>query len=670
MSLENMDLDELCVNTIRTLSIDMVSRANSGHPGAPLGCAAIVYALFTRMMKHNGADPDWPDRDRFVLSAGHASALLYSVLHLTGYDLSMEELKNFRQLGSMTPGHPESGHTPGVEVTTGPLGQGFGNAVGMAIAERYLAARFNRPGHEIVDHHTYVLAGDGDLMEGLSHEAASLAGYLGLGKLVVLYDDNKISLDGPTDQWFTDDTAKRFDAYGWHVVHVHDAVENVDAVCNAVEEAKAVRDRPSLIVCRTHIGYASPLQDSHEAHGKPLDPEQLRATKKALGWPEDAEFLLPERAAKRFAEVAARGAQAQAEWDAAFEAYAADHPEPAAEWRAAWAGRLPEGWDADLPTWRPEDGPVATRSAAGAALDAIRKNCWALIGGDADLGSSTKTLPEDGLSMETGDFTRQNIRFGVRELGMAAACSGIVRHGALRAYGATFAVFSDYARPALRLAGLMKAGTIYQFTHDSVGLGEDGPTHQPVEHAASLRVIPNWTVIRPADANEAAEAWRAAMLNSDGPTAILCSRQNLPVIERPESASAAMLHKGAYVLADCNGEPDLILMASGSEVAPTLEAARALAEDGIAVRVVSFPSWELFEAQPEDYRHSVLPPSVKKRLAVEAGSSFGWHKYTGEAGDIIAIDRFGASGPGGEVLALFGFSPENIAQRARDLLGK
>ncbi len=670
MSLNEMDLDTLCINTIRTLSIDMVHRADSGHPGAPLGCAALAYTLFTRHLKHAPPDHRWPDRDRFILSAGHASALLYSLLHLSGYELPMEELKDFRQFGSMTPGHPEADCAPGVEVATGPLGQGIGDSVGMALAERYLAARFNRPGHRIVDHYTYVLASDGDMMEGISHEAASLAGHLKLGKLIVIYDDNRISLEGPTAEWFTDDTAARFEACGWHTCRVDEATTEIEAFSRAVEQAQAVADRPSLIVCHTHIGYASPVQDTHKAHGAPLDAGQMAQTKRALNWPEDEMFLVPERVRERFAEVAARGRQARKAWEDAFGRYAEQFPELADEWRRAWDGELAAGWDADLPAWTPDDGPVATRSAAGDTLEALRKNCPLLIGGCADLGSSTRTLPSDGLSMEPGQYGRQNIRFGVREHVMAAACNGIARHGALRAYGSTFGVFSDYCRPALRLAGIMEVPTVYQFTHDSIGVGEDGPTHQPVEHLLAIRAIPHWTVIRPADANEAREAWRAALINGHGPTAIFCSRQKLPVLDRDALAPAEGLHKGAYVLSDPeDGEPEIIMMASGSEVAPVLEAAKQLTGEGRRVRVVSFPSWEIFERQDQDYRRCVLPPSVRKRLAVEAGSPIGWERYVGQEGAVIGLRRFGASGPGQEVLDNLGFSVEAILQRAKEVLG-
>ncbi len=669
MSLEEMDFEELCINTIRTLSIDMVHAANSGHPGAPLGCAAIGYTLWTRFLRFNPDDPTWPDRDRFALSAGHASALLYSLLHLSGYDLPMEELKNFRQLGSMTPGHPEGDCAPGVEVTTGPLGQGIGNSVGMAIAERYLANQFNRPGHEIVDHYTYVLASDGDMMEGISHEAGSLAGHLGLGRLIVLYDDNDISLEGPTGEWFTDDTAARFGSYGWHVCRVEDATNDVEAIAAAIEEAQAETDRPSLIVCKTHIGYASPVQDTHAAHGAPLDADQMRETKRNLGWPEDKHFLVPERAREHFAQAAEKGKEAHREWQAAFERYADEYPVRADRWRTAWARELPDGWDEGLPLHAPDEGPMATRNAGGDALEALRNNCSFLIGGCADLGSSTKTLPDDGRSMDTGDFSAQNIRFGVREHLMAAACSGIDRHGGLRAYGSTFTVFADYARPSLRLAGLMECPAVYQFTHDSIGVGEDGPTHEPIEHLASLRCIPNWTVIRPADANEATEAWRSALINTDGPTAIVCSRQKLPILDREQYPAAQNLHKGAYVLTDPDdGDPQVILMASGSEVHPMLEAAGVLTEKGVRVRTVSFPSWELFERQSADYRRSILPPEVGTRLAIEAGSPMGWERYVGGNGDVIGLRRYGESGLGQEVMEALGFTPQNIVDRALALI--
>ncbi len=670
MSLDDMDLDTLCVNTIRALSIDQVHKANSGHPGAPLGCAGLAYALWSRHLDFNPADPNWPDRDRFVLSAGHASALLYSLLHLFGYDLPIEEVINFRQIGSRTPGHPEADFAPGVEVTTGPLGQGLGNSVGFAIAERYLAAHYNRPGHEIVDHYTYVLASDGDLMEGISHEAASLAGHMKLGKLIVLYDDNDISLEGPTADWFTDDTAARFEACGWHTCRVEDATNDLDAVCRALGEAESVTDKPSLICCRTHIGYGSPLQDSSEAHGKPLNAEQMVETKRALGWPEDEMFLVPERALGQFRQAGKNGAAKQKEWEERFAAYADEHPELAAEWRTAWAGNLPDGWDGDLPTWSPDDGPLATRVAAGATLEAIRQSCPNLIGGAADLASSTNTLPKDKRSMTPDDYGIQNIRFGVREHVMAAACNGIERHGGLRAYASTFTIFSDYCRPSMRLGAMMKVGTVYQYTHDSVGLGEDGPTHQPIEHLAAMRAVPNLTVIRPADANEAREAWKAAMINGHSPTAIVCSRQKLPIVDRTKCPPAEGLHKGAYVLKDCDGTPDLIIMASGSEVSRCMQAADRLGEQDVKVRLVSFPSWELFEAQPDDYKASVLPSSVTRRLAVEAGVPMGWARYVGTEGTVIGLDRFGESGPGDAVLDKLGFSVDHIVQEGLTLLGQ
>ena len=668
MSLEDMDLDTLCVNTLRTLSIDAVNRADSGHPGAPLGAAPMAYALWTRFMKHNPENPEWPNRDRFLLSAGHASALLYSLLHATGYDLSIDDLKQFRQWESPTPGHPEVGCAPGVEVTTGPLGQGLGNSVGMAIAERYLATHFNREGFDLIDHYTYALCSDGDLMEGISHEACGLAGHLKLGKLIVLYDDNDISMEGPTSGWFTDDTRKRFESYNWHVLEVADG-NDVEAISEAIEEARNVTDKPSLLKIKTHIGYASPLQDSDKAHGKPLDDEQLKETKRKLGWPEDKKFFVPERAREHFQETADRGKEQEAEWQELFLSYQGRYPEKAREWIQAWRGDKPDGWDADLPVWEPEDGPMATRNAGGEALEAIRQNWPMVFGGDADIASSTKTLPGETTSVTPDDFSGQNVRCGVREHAMAAMCSGMARHGALRATGTTFMVFSDYARPSLRLAAMMRAPVTYQFTHDSIGVGEDGPTHQPIEQMAAFRSTPNWTLIRPADANEAAQAWRAAMENDDGPTCIICSRQKLPVFDRNECASAEGVQQGAYVLLDApDGDPDVILMATGSEVWKAVEAREKLAEDGVQARVVSFASWELFEKQPESYRNEVLPPDVKKRLAIETGVPTGWHRWVGDEGDTICIETFGASAPGETVMEKYGFSVENIVKKAKGLL--
>jgi len=668
MTLDDMDLDTLCVNTIRMLAIDAVTNVNSGHPGAPLGAAAMTYALWTRFLKHNPLNPCWPNRDRFLLSAGHASTLLYAMLHLAGYDLSMEELKNFRQGESKTPGHPELGCAPGVEVTTGPLGQGLGNAVGMAIAERYVAAYFNRDGYGIMDHHVYALCSDGDMMEGISHEACSLAGHLKLGKLIVLYDDNRVCLDGPTSDSFSDDTEARFRAYGWQPIRVEDG-NDVDAISGAIEAARAETTRPSLIMCRTHIGYGSPLQDSHEAHGKALSDEQLRETKRNLGWPEEKMFYVPERAAKHFERAVEEGKRREVEWRQLFDAYAEEHPDLARRWRQAWKRERPEGWDAELPLWKPDDGPVATRDAAGKALDAIRRNLPMLLGGDADIGSSTKTLPSEGGSITADDFSARNIRFGVREHAMAAICVGLARHGAILPFGSTFLVFADYARPSLRLAALMNLPVIFQFTHDSIGVGEDGPTHQPIEQLAALRVIPNWVVIRPADANEAAEAWRFAVENTHGPTAIVCSRQKLPVLDRSRCASAAELRRGAYVLLDAeDGKPDVILMASGSEVWKALEARQKLSQKGVKARVVSFPSWELFLRQPEEYRRQVLPPEVRKRLAVEAASPMGWHRWVGDEGDVLGIESFGASAPGKVNMERYGFTPENVAEKALALL--
>jgi transketolase len=668
MSLDEMDIDELCVNTIRTLSADMTTKAGSGHPGAPLGAAAMTYALWQNHLKHNPLNPCWPNRDRFMLSAGHASALLYSMLYLTGYDLDIEDLKQFRQFGSKTPGHPEIGHPPGVEITTGPLGQGLANAVGMAMAERYLAEYFNRDGLEIMDHYSYALCSDGDFMEGISHEACSLAGHLGLGRLIVLYDDNEISLDGPTSDSFSDDTMARMEAYGWQVIEIADG-NDVGAVCEAIGTAKETSGRPTLIKCRTHIGYGSPLQDTNAAHGKPLDEDLLRETKKNLGWPEDEMFLVPERARKHMQKAVQNGKEAESKWHELFDRYEKEYPGLAAEWKQAWSREKPGNWNANIPSWKPEDGPISTRDAAGKTLDAIRKNYPMLIGGDADIGSSTRTVPSEGGDITRESFKARNIRFGVREHVMASACNGMVAHGALRAFCATFLVFADYARPGLRMAAMQRLPVIYQFTHDSIGVGEDGPTHQPVEQIASLRCMPNMTVIRPADANEAAVAWQVAIEKLYGPTAIMCTRQKLPVMDRTKCASAEGLRKGAYVLIDSDGEtPDILLLASGSEVEKAVKARETLAGKGVDARVISFPSWELFEAQPEEYRNEILPPEVTARLAIEAGSPQGWHRWVGSDGEVIGMTTFGASGPFEEVMEHFGFTAENIVQKALSLL--
>jgi transketolase len=662
-------LDELCINTIRTLAMDAVEAANSGHPGAPMGLAPAAYVLWTRVRRHNPQNPGWPDRDRFVLSNGHASALLYSLLHLTGYDLPLDEIKRFRQWGSQTPGHPEYRHTPGVETTTGPLGQGISNAVGMAIAERHLAARFNRGRQRIVDHFTYVFCSDGDLMEGVASEAASLAGHLGLGRLICLYDDNRVTIDGPTELAFTENVAQRFRAYGWQVLRVRDG-NGLKAIQQAYAEAQAETERPSLIVCRTHIAYGSPnKQDSHEAHGAPLGAEEVRLTKQRLGWPPDAVFSIPDEALRHFRVCVAKGAMAEAAWQKKFEAWAQRFPELAGEWRQAMDGSLPPGWDADLPAFA--DGkPVATRVAFGQALNAVAPKLPTLMGGSADLSPSNNTVIKGAHDFQKGAYDGRYLRFGVREHAMGAILSGLALHGGVRPYGGTFLIFSDYMRASIRLAALMRLPLIYVFTHDSIALGEDGPTHQPVEHLAALRAIPGLTMIRPADATETAAAWRAALQSVDGPVALALSRQNLPVIDRTRFPPADLLSRGAYVLSDAAGPPEVILIATGSEVQLALKAQALLAERGVAGRVVSMPSWELFEKMPLDYRDSVLPPAVRARVAVEAGVAMGWERWVGDSGVVVGQAGFGASAPGGIVMEKFGFTAERVVEAALKVLGR
>jgi transketolase len=659
------DLDQLCVNTIRTLAIDSVQKANSGHPGMPLGMADAAYVLWTQFLKHNPADPAWPDRDRFVLSAGHGSMLLYGLLHLTGYDLPMEQLQQFRQWGSHTPGHPEYGDTPGVETTTGPLGQGFANGVGMALAERMLAAHFNRSGFELVDHFTYGIVSDGDLMEGISHEAASLAGHLGLGKLIYLYDDNHITIEGNTALAFSEDIQQRFEAYGWGVSAVdgHDRA----SVDRAIREARSETRRPSLIICRTHIGYGSPnKQDTAKAHGEPLGPDEVRLTKEALGWPPEAQFLIPDEVSAHFRTALDRGADAQGKWTALFERYEEAHPDLAAEWRRRVAGELPEGWESALPQFAAKDGPLATRVAGGKVMTAIAPALPELVGGSADLHPSTKTYLEAYPAVEKGAYGGRNLHFGVREHAMGGILNGMALHGSLRPYGSTFLVFSDYMRPSIRLAALMRAPVIYVFTHDSIFVGEDGPTHQPVEHLASLRAIPGLTAIRPADARETVGAWRFLVEHRDGPAALLLTRQKLPILEETHADGVA---RGGYIVADAEARgPQVILMASGSEVAPALEAHRLLTEEGIAARVVSMPSWELFEAQPQAYRDQVLPPEVATRVAVEAGVPLGWERYVGSQGEIVALNHFGSSAPYKVLAEEWGFTAEAIAERVKAVL--
>jgi transketolase len=662
-------IDELCVNTIRTLAMDMVEAAKSGHPGAPMGLAPAGYVLFTRVLRHSPSTPDWANRDRFVLSAGHASALLYSLLHLCGYDLPLDELKRFRQWGSLTPGHPEYRHTPGVETTTGPLGQGIGNAVGMAIAERHLAARFNRGAQKIVDHHTYVFCGDGDLMEGVASEAASLAGHLGLGRLICLYDSNHITIDGGTELAFTEDVAKRFAAYGWQVLKVRDG-NDLEAIRQAFTDARADTDRPSLIVCRTHIAFGSPhKQDSHEAHGAPLGADEVRLTKERLGFPPDETFFVPEAALERFRACVARGAKAEAGWRKTFAAWAGKHPAAAEEWRGAVDGKLPAGWDADLPGFA--DGkPIATRAAFGQALNAVAPRLPNLMGGSADLTPSNNTAIKGAHDFQKGAPGGRYLRFGVREHAMGAVLNGLALHGGVRPYGGTFLVFADYMRPTIRLAAIMRLPVTYVFTHDSIAVGEDGPTHQPVEQLASLRTIPGLTVIRPADATETAAAWRIALQTRTGPVALILSRQNLPVIDRRTMPPADMVAKGGYVLSPAAGEPRAILFATGSEVQLALKAQSLLAADGVGASVVSMPSWELFEAMPGEYRDSVLRPAITVRVAVEAGIAMGWERYVGAAGAVVGMCGFGASAPGGTVMEKFGFTGEQVRDAVLKLLAR
>lgn len=661
-------IDEICINTIRTLSMDAVQKANSGHPGAPMGLAPAGYVLWTRVMKHNPKNPGWLDRDRFVLSAGHASMLLYSLLHLTGYDVTLDDIKQFRQWGSNTPGHPEFGHTPGVETTTGPLGQGFANAVGLAMAERHLAARFNRKGYEIVDHFTFMMCGDGDMMEGISSEAASLAGHLGLGRLICIYDDNKISIEGSTEITFTEDVALRFKAYNWHILKVDDG-NDIDAIFNALQKAKAETERPSLIVLRTHIAFGSPnKQDTADAHGAPLGEEEVRLTKKVLGVPEAPFFLIPEQALNKFRRCIEAGKEAEARWQENYLAYSKEYPDLAKQWVDAMSGFLTSGWDDKIPEFSVADGPIATRAASGKVLNAIADKIPTLIGGSADLAPSNKTYMDNSLEFQNHAYEGRNIRFGVREHAMGGIMSGMFLHHGLRPYGGTFLVFADYMRPAIRAASLMNLPIIYVFTHDSIAVGEDGPTHQPVEQLASLRAIPGLTVIRPADASETAQAWRHAVKNTRGPVALILSRQKLPVLNRDTIENG--LTDGAYILADCEGKPDIILIATGSEVHIALEAQKRLALESIAARVVSMPSWELFEQIPQEYKDRVLLPDVTVRLAIEAGSPMGWEHYVGNRGAIIGMSGFGASAPGGTVMKQFGFTPENIVQKAMELLKK
>lgn len=658
------DLDQVSINTLRFLAVDAVEKANSGHPGAPLGDSPMMYLLFHKYMRHNPANSKWSDRDHFLLSNGHASAMLYAALYLSGYKLTLEDLRQFRQFDSKTPGHPERSATDGVEVTTGPLGQGLAMSVGMAGAERHLAARYNRPGFEIVNHYTYVMCGDGDLMEGVSHEACSFAGTLGLGKLILFYDDNLVSLDGPTDLSFTENVEKRFEAYHWHVQRVADG-NDLEALQKAIDAAKAVTDKPSLIAVRTVIGYGSPKAGTSKVHGEPLGPEDTKKTKEKLGWPADKTFYVPEDAAKNWAQVKESGAKLEADWNAMFAKYKQQYPELAAEYERVFAGELPAGWEAGVPKFPAGSKPMATRTAGNVVLNGIAAKVPELIGGAADLSTSTKTTIKDSPSFHV-DPNGRNIFFGVREFGMCAFVNGMAAHGGLIPYGSTFFCFSDYARPALRLAALMQTPSLFVFTHDSIGLGQDGPTHQPVEHLASLRAIPEFTDFRPADANETAAAWQVA-LERRKPAFFALSRQDLPVLDGDKVDILNGVRRGAYVLQDGGATPDVVLIATGSEVSLIVEAAGKLQAEGVHARVVSMPSWHLFHEQPEEYRRQILLTNVP-RLVVEAGSTICWWQIAGESGDVLGLDRFGASAPGGVAMAKLGFSVENVIHRATHIM--
>ncbi len=663
------DLETKAINTIRFLSADGVQNANSGHPGLPMGAAAMAYTLWTRHLKHNPANPDWPDRDRFILSGGHGSMMLYSLLYLTGYPLELEELKNFRQFGSRTPGHPEYGLTPGVETTTGPLGQGFANGVGMAIAEAHLAAEFNRPGYPIVDHYVYAIVTDGDLMEGVASEAASLAGHLRLGKLIYLYDDNHISIDGPTELAFTEDRARRFEAYGWHVQKIADG-NDVEAVHAAIRRAK--RDlRPSIIMCRTKIGFGLPTrQGTAKAHGEPPGEEELRAAKIALGWPEEPKFIVPDDTLHFFRKAVQTGRRAEARWRRLFSDYRKEYPQLAAEFERRMEGRLPEGWQDGLPEYPTDEKGMATRVASGKTLNALAGRLPEIVGGSADLTPSNNTWLNESMPFQADTPLGRYFHFGVREHAMGAITNGIALHKGLIPFAGTFMVFSDYMRPAVRLSALSHIPSIWVYTHDSIGLGEDGPTHQPVEQLMALRVIPGLNLIRPADANETREAWIAAISNRQGPTALAKTRQPVATLDRSQLAPARGLHRGAYILADLGGgRPQLILLASGSEVQLIVAAGYSLSAEGYNVRLVSFPSWYLFERQDAVYKDSVLPPGIKRRLAVEAGVSLGWERYVGEYGRVIGVDRYGASAPYKVIYEKFGLTVERIIKEARSMLG-
>ena len=660
-------LDQLCIDTIRTLAMDGVQKANSGHPGAPMGLAPVGYWLWEKFLRHNPTNPHWPNRDRFVLSGGHGSMLLYSLLHLTGYNLPLSELQKFRQWNSLTPGHPEVGHTPGVETTTGPLGQGFTTSVGMAIAERWLGAHFNQPGHDLVEYRTYAIGGDGDMMEGVTSEAASLAGHLGLHKLLWFYDNNKITIEGKTSLAFTEDVALRFKAYGWLVLHVADA-NDLKALNRAIKKATHQTDRPTLIVVDSHIGFGAPTkQDTHGAHGEPLGDAEIAATKTKYGWPADAKFLVPDEVATQMGKAVRRGKKIEKEWQAKLAAYAAAFPALAADWQLLQAGELPAGWDKDLPIFPADPKGLATRDSGGKVLNAAAKNIPWLLGGAADLAPSTKTNLAGLGDFGKGSSGGRNFHFGVREHAMTGIINGMAL-SKLRPFGSGFLIFSDYARGAIRLGALMKLPVIHVFTHDSIGVGEDGPTHQPIEQIASLRAIPNMIVIRPADANEVTEAWRVVLEQKQHPVALCLTRQALPTLDRTKFAPASGLRQGGYILSDCAGTPDIILLGTGSELQLAIAAGEKLTAEGVKVRVVSLPSWELFEQQSAEYRAKVLPANVRRRVAVEAGTSQGWHRYVGLDGAVVAHDGFGASAPFQELLKQFGFTVEHVYQTAKAVL--
>ena len=680
-------LDQQCIDTLRFLSVDMVQKADSGHPGLPLDAAPMAYALWTKQLKHNPKNPSWADRDRFVLSAGHGSALLYSLLFATGYDVSLDDIKQFRQWGSKTPGHPEREHTKGVEVTTGPLGQGFANAVGMAIGEAHLAARYNKPGHTIIDHRTWAIVSDGDLMEGVASEAASLAGHLKLGKLVCLYDDNYVTLAAGADITFSEDRARRFQAYGWQTISIDDG-NDLAKINAALDKARAETEKPTLILIRTHIGFGSPKQDSFKAHGSPLGEEDVKKTKEKLGWPVAPPFLVPDDALAHFREALERGKKAEDEWNGRLDAYTKAFPDLSKELQGRLRGEIPSKWDAAIETFPADKKGISTRVAGGKVMNAVAEKLPALVGGSADLDPSTFTnlkgfgdfnpaptpttqLSEQGSDSAGWSHAGRNLHFGVREHAMGAIVNGLAAHGGFIPYGSTFLIFSDYMRPTIRLAALSKLHVVHVFTHDSIAVGEDGPTHQPVEHLASLRAIPNVSVIRPGDANETAMAWRVAVETKDHPVLLILTRQNVPTLDRKQYAEADGLRRGAYVLSDAkNGTPDLILIATGSEVGLIISAAERLQADGVAVRCVSMPSWDLFEKQPQSYRDGVLPPNVTARLAVELGVPQGWDRYIGAHGDMLGVDRYGASAPADKLLSEYGFTVDNVVKRAKAVLAK